>query len=517
MLPQLTVHLVPHSHLDTGWLKTVDQCYLGANTTVQHAGVKYITSSIVGALLLDPARKFTWAEQAFFVRWWDEQGNHSRMLVRDLVRRGQLVFVDGGWSQHDEGCLHFSTMVDQSAFGNRFLVEALEVVPRIGWHLDVFGHTGTQAALLSADAGFDALYFARIDYQDRDTRRKAGRMEMVWRGSRSLGRASEIFTGALAQGSYCPPAAWKWSGESLSAAQHDGIPLCADARLGGSDGGACGARRAEHVDAFVSYVQGLANSSRGRHVMLLMGCDYEYENAAAWYTNIDTLIAAVNADGRVKALYSDPATYTAAKHAENLAWSVKRDDFMPCAQEWSEASGLRGHMYCAWHTRPPTIAMRTHQQRIFLAAHAHVAAADGLFARTPLIAHGHVAQHATDSSTHAQVAAADGLIALHADLPAISLLRIDAARADVSRVRHLSHRAPREWLLYLAPGAQAAAARVEWLPPGSTSAACARQPAATAHRLVAPHGIRAGAPRGGRRAHLPPRRRHGHFAPARGE
>ena len=81
--------------------------------------------------------------------------------------------------------------------------------------------------------------------------------------------------------------------------------------------------------------------------MILMGCDYEYENAAVWYSNMDRLIDAVNKDGRVYAKLLDPATYTAAKKAENLTWSVKEDDFMPCAQEWTEESGLRGHMYWA--------------------------------------------------------------------------------------------------------------------------------------------------------------------------
>ncbi|CAN0476588.1 unnamed protein product, partial [Hapterophycus canaliculatus] len=46
-----------------------------------------------------------------------------------------------------------------------------------------------------SQAGFDALYFGRIDYQDREKRIAERDMEMLWRASRSLEEEAQIFTG----------------------------------------------------------------------------------------------------------------------------------------------------------------------------------------------------------------------------------------------------------------------------------------------------------------------------------
>jgi hypothetical protein len=50
-----------------------------------------------------------------------------------------------------------------------------------------WAHPTPQAALLSGEVGFDALYFGRIDYQDMEARKKQGRLEFLWSPSPSLG------------------------------------------------------------------------------------------------------------------------------------------------------------------------------------------------------------------------------------------------------------------------------------------------------------------------------------------
>ena len=163
-----------------------------------------------------PSDSASWHVQSFFSMWWEEQSEATQQLVRQLVKRGQLSFVNGGcvtihafpyhlqkelsfrshlklqstceheitackqrWQgllvafakhryvQHDEAAAHFVAMIDQTTIGHQFLNATFGVTPRIGWQIDPFGHSSTQASLMSGALGFDALYFGRADYQAR--------------------------------------------------------------------------------------------------------------------------------------------------------------------------------------------------------------------------------------------------------------------------------------------------------------------------------------------------------------
>ena len=98
----LRVHIVPHSHDDSGWLKTFLQYYWGDEQHIQAAGVQYIMDSVVDALMQDDRRRFSYAEMSFFMTWWKQQDEGKKEIVRELVRQGRLDFVNGGFVQHDE-------------------------------------------------------------------------------------------------------------------------------------------------------------------------------------------------------------------------------------------------------------------------------------------------------------------------------------------------------------------------------------------------------------------------------
>ena len=75
------------------------------------------------------------------------------------------------------------------------------------------------------------------------------------------------------------------------------------------------------------------------HVPLSLTClvagsysDFQYESAERFFINMDKIIKAVNADGRVQAQYSTPSIYYRAKLQENITWSVKTDDFLYASQ-----------------------------------------------------------------------------------------------------------------------------------------------------------------------------------------
>ena len=67
--------------------------------------------------------------------------------------------------QNDEAASHYVAMIDQMTVGHQFLDRTFGYNPRIGWQVDPFGHSSTQASLMTGALGFDALYFGRADYQ----------------------------------------------------------------------------------------------------------------------------------------------------------------------------------------------------------------------------------------------------------------------------------------------------------------------------------------------------------------
>ena len=62
------VHIIAHSHDDVGWLKTLDHYFWGIHDNIQRANVFLILDSVITELELNPERKFTEVEMAFFMR-----------------------------------------------------------------------------------------------------------------------------------------------------------------------------------------------------------------------------------------------------------------------------------------------------------------------------------------------------------------------------------------------------------------------------------------------------------------
>jgi alpha-mannosidase len=176
----LYVHMIAHTHDDVGWLKTPDEYFTGSNQQSQHAEVHLILTTVLDELKKNPSRKFTYVEMKFFTMWWDRQSEETKADLRKLVAEGRFEFVNAGWSMHDEACPHYEDMLNNMAYGHEFLKKEFDYVPRVGWHIDPFGHSNANPRLF-ADMGFDSWFFARLDFQDKNERLENREMQTLWR------------------------------------------------------------------------------------------------------------------------------------------------------------------------------------------------------------------------------------------------------------------------------------------------------------------------------------------------
>ncbi|XP_017796881.1 PREDICTED: lysosomal alpha-mannosidase-like [Habropoda laboriosa] len=319
---KLNIHLVPHSHDDVGWLKTVDQYFFGSRPAIQKAGVQYILDSVIQALLADPERKFIYVETAFLWKWWIRQSDKMQQDVRNLINEGRLEIIGGGWSMNDEAVTHYHSLVDQYTWGFRRLNDTFGSCarPHIGWQIDPFGHSREQASMF-AQLGFDGMFFGRLDYQDKAARMKNSNMEFLWKGSSSLGSRADLFTVAL-YNTYSPPPGFCYD------------MLCNDEPIN-DDPESPDYSVTNKVKQLVEYAHRQAAAYQTNNVIFTMGEDFNYQQAEMWFTNLDRLIRYVREKkgNEVNIFYSTPSCYLKALHDLELEWVTKEDDFFPYASD----------------------------------------------------------------------------------------------------------------------------------------------------------------------------------------
>ena len=240
-------------------------------------------------------------ETAFFWRWWREQDEDMKTLVKHLVASGRLEFIGGGWSMNDEGATHYAAIIDQMTLGLRKLNDTFGEcgIPKVAWQVDPFGHSKEQASLF-ANMGFDGLFFGRLDWRDKEQRENSKTMEMVWEASQDMGTASDLFTGVL-YNYYSPPPGFCW--DLLC----NDDPIMDNANLPHGNGD-------KIAQKFLEYVHKQAEVFQTNNIILTMGMDFNYQAANAWFINMDKLINLIkNIDNSgIHLFYSTPSCYLKA-------------------------------------------------------------------------------------------------------------------------------------------------------------------------------------------------------------
>lgn len=306
----LNVHMICHTHLDTGWVETFDQYYFGY--------VETILNSVVKSLSENPRRRFIFVETAFFMRWWRSQNEFMKSRFKRLVASGQLEFISGGWSMNDEAVSHYSAIIDQMTLGHKTLYKIFGQcggVNKIGWQIDPFGHSREYASLLS-QMGFEGLFLGRIDFQDKMFRQNMQSMEFVWKSSPSLGSyKTDLFTSILPN-TYSPPEQFCFD------------VSCNDEQLNRYN--------IQHkATQFAMMMMKQAESYATNHTLVTMGMDFNYRDANKWYSNLDQLVDEIQSNPakyKINLIYSTPSCYLKNIHKQfHITWPVKLDDFFPYA------------------------------------------------------------------------------------------------------------------------------------------------------------------------------------------
>eukprot|EP00999_Lentomonas_sp_LEN2_P002732 NODE_604_length_1334_cov_3.290804_g565_i0.p1 GENE.NODE_604_length_1334_cov_3.290804_g565_i0~~NODE_604_length_1334_cov_3.290804_g565_i0.p1 ORF type:complete len:402 (+),score=70.58 NODE_604_length_1334_cov_3.290804_g565_i0:62-1207(+) len=300
----LNVYLINHTHDDVGWLKTIEEYY--------EDEVRHIYDSVVEELQHDPSRTFIVVEVAFFSRWWTDSrtSDEQREQFRFYLENEQVEFTLGSWAMSDDAGPSWSAETNQMAEGHRWIEEVFgaEYLPRYGWHIDPFGLSAYYPTLY-AKHGFHAHVINRIHYQQKEDFKADRHLEFVWRGSKSLGAETEMFTHIL-DSHYSFPECYNF----------ERCPPITQANL-----------PSKAADLVVE-LNKRSEWFRTNHLLVPAGDDFRWVDARVQFENWDKLIEYINDNEATFGMhlqYAKLSDYFEALNKVDIEWPIYEEDFFP--------------------------------------------------------------------------------------------------------------------------------------------------------------------------------------------
>ena len=149
----LIVHVIPHSHLDPGWLDSYEDNYIG---NARWACVRCVYKSVLKLLNENYNRTFVIAEVSYFSKWYNLQSKKDKSTIKDLIRSGRIEFVHGGWVEQDEATTLYKDIILNMRVGMQFLKKEFNITVETAWGIDSFDYSSSNVLILFNKKG---LYF----------------------------------------------------------------------------------------------------------------------------------------------------------------------------------------------------------------------------------------------------------------------------------------------------------------------------------------------------------------------
>ena len=168
----INIHIIPHTHLDPGWLKTPEEYY-------NEESVGTIFTTILNSLISNPDRTFIITEVYYFKIWYLKQSNTDKEKFKQLINEKRIEFVFSGFVVNDEANPIYYDIVDNIRIGHQFLLEEFGIRPKSAFFLDSFGHNAGNAHVVS-QMGFDNLVLGRMHNDYLDLMKNKKFLEFNW-------------------------------------------------------------------------------------------------------------------------------------------------------------------------------------------------------------------------------------------------------------------------------------------------------------------------------------------------